>query len=68
MTTFTNDFISTNVASATWDDQTGKLEVSFVRDGTTYTYYNVPETLWKKFVQAPSPGRFVLSELKGKYG
>jgi len=68
MTQQTAQFQSTNVDSATWDDQTGQLEVTFVRDGSTYTYYNVPEALWQQFVQAPSPGRFVLSQLKGKYG
>jgi len=68
MTQQSAQFRSTNVDSATWDDQTGELEVTFVRDGSTYTYRDVPKAVWEQFVQAPSPGRFVLSTLKGKYG
>jgi hypothetical protein len=68
MATYTNQFTSTNVDNATWDDETGQLEVTFARDGSTHTYFNVPRSVWEQFVLAPSAGRFLLQNLKGNYG
>ena len=67
VTTEQASFVSTNVESAEYDTETRALAVTFARDGSTYVYQNVPDTVWAAFQQASSPGRFVATELKGRY-
>jgi hypothetical protein len=61
-------FNSTNVDSATWYPTTGTLEVTFMRDGSTYTYTNVPRNVWEDMQRTHSVGRFVNQTLRGVYG
>ncbi|HEX8838270.1 MAG TPA: KTSC domain-containing protein [Candidatus Acidoferrum sp.] len=67
MTIYTESFVSEAVASATYDDETQQLEVTFT-SGSTYTLAKpVPPAVWDAFKDAPSPGRFWHTVLKGAY-
>jgi hypothetical protein len=48
--------------AAGYDSNSQTLRIKF-RDGTYYTYYNVPPSVWWKFERASSPGRFINSSL-----
>lgn len=54
--------------SATYDDETQKLDITFIASGRTYTHPDVPQTVVDGLVRAPSPGAFYNSEIKGSYG
>jgi hypothetical protein len=41
-----------------------RLEVIF-RDGTPWSYYNVPPRIWNRFKRVESPGRYINSTLNG---
>lgn len=48
--------------AAGYDEKSQTLRIKF-RDGTYYTYYNVPPSVWYRFQRAQSPGRFINSKL-----
>ena len=56
-------FDSSNVASATFNSETGEASVTFVRDGRTYNGSLTAEQ-WDAFKDAPSAGRFYNANLK----
>lgn len=47
-------------------DATGTLLVTF-KGGSKYEYIDVPESVARALVAAESPGKFLNSEIKGKY-
>lgn len=55
---------STNVKWVGWNDQT--LHVSFV-SGKLYLYRKVPLEVYDRLICAPSVGKFLNAEVKGKY-
>lgn len=55
---------SSNVASVGWEDDA--LEVEF-RSGHVYVYQNVPEHTYQAALGASSVGRFVATEIAGKF-
>lgn len=55
---------SSNVARIGFEN--GVLRVQF-HNGYVYEYYNVPESVYKAFLNAPSKGQFVHYNLKGFY-
>lgn len=57
---------STALASAEYDDETQTLDVTF-RNGRSYTFENVPETVFEGLRHAPSPGSYFTSNIKGAY-
>lgn len=67
MTIESHQFNSTNVQSATWDPDSKQLEVTFVRDGSTYTYDDVPKDVWDGFKGASSPGRYLQNSIAPFY-
>lgn len=48
--------------AAGYDERSQSLRIKF-RNGTYYTYYNVPPSVWYRFQRAQSPGRFINSKL-----
>lgn len=72
---------STQIDSTAWsmtemtvDDDKGKedeirgtLTVKFKSDGAIYDYFKVPLNTWKSLLVAPSIGKFINSEIKGKF-
>jgi KTSC domain len=66
MTIKTEQLRSSALASATYDDEMQDLDITF-NSGGTYTYHNVPITVWEGLVGASSPGRYWHSTLKDQY-
>ncbi len=64
------EWISTSDSSAIdgfgYDAARRTLEIRFKR-GQTYTYFNVPKTVFEQMQAAPSKGHFVTEHVKGRY-
>lgn len=57
---------STNVDKVSFDDATDTLTVEF-SSGESYDFLNVPASVYRQFMSAPSAGSFVHRQLKGRY-
>ena len=57
---------STNIASATYNDELETLDITFQR-GAQYRYIGVHPDVWKEFSEALSPGKFFDANIKGVY-
>ena len=66
MTIKTEQLRSTALASATYDNETLDLDITF-NNGGTYTHHNVPQEEFDGLVAADSPGRYWHANLKDKY-
>ena len=55
---------SSNIKSIGWKDR--KLQVTF-RNGVTYEYENVSETIYHIFVNDDKPGEFYRRSIQRKY-
>ena len=55
---------STNISSIGYEN--GILEIRF-RNGGTYQYYGVPESVYHSLMNASSKGRYLERYIKGKY-
>ncbi len=62
----TEQLQSAALLSASYDDETEDLDVTFVNGGT-YTHHGVPAQVWEAFIRAPSPGRAWHAMLKDQY-
>ena len=58
---------SSAVVSVGYDESRRTLELEYV-DGDVYQYFDVPETLYRALLDAPSIGQFVNTEIKGRFG
>lgn len=58
-------FDSTNILRTTYFPKQERLYISFGR-GDTYSYSNVTETIYKKFEEVESQGKFFITEIKKK--
>lgn len=60
--------LSSSVLSAAgYDADTRTLDITF-RSGRTYTFPNVPETIWEGLRDAPSAGQYFNEQIKGVFG
>jgi hypothetical protein len=57
---------SSSVAEIGYDVNTMTLEVAF-RNGTTYQYFDVPESLYQELMSSESVGRFLNEQIKNSY-
>lgn len=57
---------SSNIASASYDEESGELSVKF-NSGATYVYSEVPLSIAIEFESAPSAGKYLDSMIKGIY-
>ena len=57
---------SSNVESMDYDPRAEELIVHF-RSGASYKYYHFPEDKWEEVKSAPSTGKYVNEQIKGKY-
>lgn len=46
----------------------GTMDVWFVESGGPYTYFGVPEQVYRAFLAASSKGRFFNDHIKDRYG
>jgi hypothetical protein len=58
---------SSNIASVGYNSNSEMLEVEFLKSGKIYEYYNVPEFMYERMMQAPSIGIFFNAEIKNYY-
>jgi hypothetical protein len=57
---------SSNLASVGYDSGSEILEVEF-NNGRVYQYYNVPEFMYERLMEAGSMGNFLNTQIKGAY-
>ena len=57
---------SSDIASIGYDGATETLEIEFKATGI-YRYFSVPKTVAEDLQRTPSPGKFFLQHIKGKY-
>lgn len=55
------------LASASYDDQTQTLTVTFKNSSQSYTYPSVPPDVWEQLTTSDSPGRFWRDSIKDQY-
>jgi hypothetical protein len=58
--------VSSDIASAGYDDVTQTLEIEFKATGV-YRYFSVPAAVANELRATPSPGKYFLQNIKGKY-
>lgn len=58
--------ISSNLASVGYDADSMILEVEF-NNGSVYQYYNVPASVYRGLMSAPSHGSYLAHNVKGIY-
>lgn len=59
---------SSNLASIGYDPGTETLEVEFAKTGKVYEYYNVPQFMFDRLMEASSHGIFFNAEIRNAYG
>ena len=57
---------SSNISRFKYDEDNQALYVEF-KNGSTYQYFDVPETVFEQMKAASSKGSFVAQVLKGTY-
>lgn len=57
---------SSNVAMIGWRRETEDLFVRF-SSGARYVYHGVNEDTYTKFLEAPSKGKYLHTQIKGRY-
>lgn len=58
---------SSRIAEIRYDPDVENMEVDFVSDGSTYTYFNVPAATYRNFCAAGSQGQFFERYIKGRF-
>jgi hypothetical protein len=58
---------SSNLASIGYDPSTETLEIEFVKTGKVYEYYNVPQFMYDRLMEASSHGVFFNAEIRNVY-
>ncbi|MDW9593529.1 KTSC domain-containing protein [Sinorhizobium meliloti] len=58
---------SSSLASVGYDPASETLQVEFVATGKVYEYYNVPQFMYDRLVEAASIGQFFNAEIRNAY-
>lgn len=58
---------SSDIDSIGYDSNTDTLYVAFRRNGSVYTYFNVPKPVYLDFLNASSHGEYLAEYIKGSY-
>ncbi len=58
--------VSSDIASIGYDAATQTLEIEFKATGV-YRYFSVPPETHEGLARTPSPGKYFLQHIKGKY-
>ena len=66
MTTESGSLVSSMLDSYEYDDETGRLDLTFASGGT-YTYGNVPPEIVEGLKASASPGGYWRANIKGRY-
>jgi len=57
---------SANLAEATYDPDVENLDITF-NDGSSYTYMNVPNSVYRALTLSPSAGSYFHRNIKGRF-
>lgn len=57
---------SSNLSEATYDPDVENLTVTFV-SGETYTYFNIPASVYRGLQNAGSAGQYFARQIRGRY-
>ena len=57
---------SSSIRAIGYETETQSLIVGFV-SGAVYSYRNVPEDVYRAFIDAPSKGRYFASEIRPRF-
>lgn len=57
---------SSNISYIGYDYDTQELYITFIK-GDTYKYDNVPEQVFKEFLEASSVGKYYINNIRGQY-
>ena len=57
---------SSAISSVEYDQGSSTLELEF-KSGSVYAYQDVPPDVYRELLEADSMGRFVSSNIKGRY-
>ena len=58
--------VSSDIASIGYDEATQTLEIEFRATGV-YRYFSVPKAVHEGLAGSPSPGKYFLQHIKGKF-
>lgn len=58
---------SSNIAEIGYDPDLEILEIMFLKSGDVYQYFNVPQFMHERLMEANSHGIFFNAEIKGQY-
>lgn len=58
---------SSNIDWIGYDEKSEELYVGFL-NGSVYVYYDVPDDIFKGFMQAGSKGRYLWAKIRDKFG
>ena len=58
--------VSSDLASIGYDAAAQTLEIEFKATGI-YRYFSVPKEVYDQLATTPSPGKFFLANIKGKF-
>ena len=58
--------VSSDIASIGYDSATQTLEIEFKATGV-YQYFSVPQEVYAQLAATPSPGKFFLQHIQGKF-
>jgi hypothetical protein len=58
---------STSIAAIGYDERRSRLLIQFRDTGDIYAYDDVPPHVFRDLQEAPSKGRYVNYEIKGRY-
>jgi len=59
---------SSAILAADYDPQTRVLTIVFTSGGKAYSFYDVPESVYRGLVNAASPGSYYSANIRGRYG
>lgn len=57
---------SSTIGAVGYEKESSTLEVEF-KTGAVYQYFDVPEPLYRRFMQASSKGKFFAAEIKAEF-
>ena len=58
---------STNIQQAEYDSDTDTLTITFMGNGESYDYFNVPASVFRGMTQAVSAGSYFHRFIKNRY-
>jgi hypothetical protein len=61
------DVDSSAIRTVGYDEHDQTLTITFLRSGITYSYYNVPMSVYRRITQAGSPGRYFNANIRNRY-